>query len=587
MLNSFFSKAAGFASAVDAWGLRQLSKRTSVVCLELFVAVCLTVNFFYLVRTQCAPKPNGNQFSAFSFIYLWDRDTVNDVIPVDWRTRLAAPTLSSWYAETQISPSRYAELKKSHPDFGDMCRTPEFQRVFGFYHSAWLFLLFMLLVCLRRDALLIMLGVFAGLMYNFAEPAGAYYYPWDMPAMFFFTLACLTFERGWIWTLLPVVMIGGIFKETILCCSLLILLDSHWSWSRRIAAFLGTVLVTLCLNRLLMVHYGLAEQVLALHGASSLPGLLHKDLLFSNLKSLFGAAPFHVIFANAGSLLLVMLVPWRNRRELLLKLVIIVFAIGLLFYGVITEVRIWYEVLPVGWMLISGALSAPGSTRNVNPRWRWSYWLTVGGLLVMLAGVFVFERLNKPSPKSNEQIVRELTTAATTGNPDAQYELGRHYGEKQAYQEEANWYMQAAEQGHAEAQFGLASLMRSTGRNDRQARVWFARAAAQGHALAKYRLGIMCWNGDGGRDDPDEALRLFHEAAGQGELNAQKTLGKIYLSGDGVKVNLVEAYKWLRLAALQGQNEARVQWHACSASMTAGQVVEAEKQVREFLKSNK
>ena len=102
--------------------------------------------------------------------------------------------------------------------------------VFGFYHALWLFLLFGVLILHRRDALLIMLGVFGGLMYNFTIPAGRWFYPWDMPTLFFFTWACLLYDQRRLFPLLVVVWLGSLFKETTLCCALLVLLGRHWPW---------------------------------------------------------------------------------------------------------------------------------------------------------------------------------------------------------------------------------------------------------------------------------------------------------------------------------------------------------------------
>ena len=70
---------------------------------------------------------------------------------------------------------------------------PAFQHLFGFYQAAWVFLLFLVLILFRRDALFLMPAVFAGLTYNFTEhpQGGQLCYPWDMPTMLFFTLAGL------------------------------------------------------------------------------------------------------------------------------------------------------------------------------------------------------------------------------------------------------------------------------------------------------------------------------------------------------------------------------------------------------------
>ena len=53
------------------------------------------------------------------------------------------------------------------------------------------------------------------------------------------------------------------------------------------------------------------------------------------------------------------------------------------------------------------------------------------------------------------------------------------------------WFCNAAEQGHAEAQFALGKLYASgygMKKNDELATTWFRKAAEQGHSLAKRML---------------------------------------------------------------------------------------------------
>jgi len=80
------------------------------------------------------------------------------LVQLNWKKRLAGPMLSAWLLDVKF---------KGQKEFDQ----DGFQNVFGFYHATWLFLLFLLLILFRRDALLIILGVFGGLMYNLTDPA--------------------------------------------------------------------------------------------------------------------------------------------------------------------------------------------------------------------------------------------------------------------------------------------------------------------------------------------------------------------------------------------------------------------------------
>jgi len=143
---------------------------------------------------------------------------------------------------------------------------------FWVYHATWLFLLFLVLIVYRKDALLIMFAVFGGLMYNLTDTAQPpFYYPWDLPTMFFFTLACLLYDSRRLWPLMVVVWLGGLFKETTLCCALLILLGEHWTLKKRVAGFAATVIATFAANKFLMTLYGVKAPILAMNDA---PGSL-------------------------------------------------------------------------------------------------------------------------------------------------------------------------------------------------------------------------------------------------------------------------------------------------------------------------
>jgi len=193
----------------------------------------------------------------------------------------------------------------------------DFKLFFGVYHATWLFLLFLVLIVYRKDALLIMFAVFGGLMYNLTDTAQPpFYYPWDLPTMFFFTLACLLYDSRRLWPLMVVVWLGGLFKETTLCCALLILLGEHWTLKKRVAGFAATVIATFAANKFLMTLYGVKAPILAMNDAPGVIDIIRNTRLFYNFDILFGLkrAPL-CWFANAGSLLIIMLIPWRNRRD--------------------------------------------------------------------------------------------------------------------------------------------------------------------------------------------------------------------------------------------------------------------------------
>ena len=86
---------------------------------------------------------------------------------------------------------------------------------------------------------------------------------------------------------------------------------------------------------------------------------------------------------------------------------------------------------------------------------------------------------------------------------------------------------------------------------------WYRNAAEQGHAVAQYNLGCCYDNGTGVEQSDEEAAKWYHEAAEQGHADAQFMLGLRYAHGEGVEQSTEEAAKWFRKAAEQGVEAAK------------------------------
>lgn len=139
------------------------------------------------------------------------------------------------------------------------------------------------------------------------------------------------------------------------------------------------------------------------------------------------------------------------------------------------------------------------------------------------------------------------------------YSLGSMYasgdGVAQNLTEAANWYRQAAEQGHAESQCRLGSMYASgqgVPRQTAEAVQWYTKAAVLGHTEAQYSLGRMYAEGEGVPKDMRQAVFLCLRAADGGHADAQEALGRWYAAGDGLERSPALAIKWYRKAAAQG-----------------------------------
>jgi TPR repeat protein len=74
----------------------------------------------------------------------------------------------------------------------------------------------------------------------------------------------------------------------------------------------------------------------------------------------------------------------------------------------------------------------------------------------------------------------------------------------------------------------------------------FRKAAEQGHAGAQMNLGLLCEQGKGVPKDFAEAMRWYLKAAAQKELHASCHVADLYRYGKGVNVDPDEAAKWYK-----------------------------------------
>jgi TPR repeat protein len=164
------------------------------------------------------------------------------------------------------------------------------------------------------------------------------------------------------------------------------------------------------------------------------------------------------------------------------------------------------------------------------------------------------------------ELFATLKAAAEQGNPDAQFKLGGVYYAgtavmKRDFAAAAKWFRLAAAQGHAGAQFCLASQLAAgegVTRDYTEAAKWYGLAASQGDVSAQFRMGELLNEGRGVAQDHAAAATWFRKAAEHGDAGAQFSLGLLSSTGQGVKKDYVEARKWYGLSALQGNWGAQI-----------------------------
>ncbi len=316
--------------------------------MELFVVLSLCVAYFFLVRNYFAygSPMNGNLFMAGSEkLYRLDQP----IMGAHWNGRLSGLLMSGALMDFSLS--------EHNPSQAQMDRL---MNVFGLYQTGWLLLLFLAILIALRHSLFINLGIFAGLMYQFSPASGPYFFPWDMPATLFFTLAVLFYERRQMLLMAIVTCAGCFFKETVLVCALLVLFASHWTWTKRVLTFIAIIAVYGLGRKCLLDGLQLPSAALGLGDASNLGGwfspmILLRDLA-ANLKVLFSPTLNNVVFANAGTVVAVLALGWR-KRSVPYMTVIAAFLAGLTLLPLtppgITEVRVFMQILPLSLILLS------------------------------------------------------------------------------------------------------------------------------------------------------------------------------------------------------------------------------------------
>ncbi len=160
--------------------------------------------------------------------------------------------------------------------------------------------------------------------------------------------------------------------------------------------------------------------------------------------------------------------------------------------------------------------------------------------------------------EERDAAARELTRYADTGDPYAQFFLGRLYRDGGILLPDAELAMQyfrdAAGQGLASAQYALGKLLLEDEevRDPQEGLRWLGEAAVNGNSYAAYRLGKEYLTGRNTERDTDRAKEYMKQAADAGNQWAQYMLGKLCFMDDRE-----QAKHWFTLAAEQGNPYAR------------------------------
>ncbi len=144
-------------------------------------------------------------------------------------------------------------------------------------------------------------------------------------------------------------------------------------------------------------------------------------------------------------------------------------------------------------------------------------------------------------------------TSAAFPAPEDDYQAGRKAFQGGDMANAMALLRKAADIGHAGAQTLLGYILDISDENE-EALKYYRLAANQGHAEAQYGLGTLYSVGEGVKKDPAEALKWFHRAAEQNHVPAILALAQAYwrttLGLDAAaKPPPEEALRWIKRAA--------------------------------------
>ncbi|MCC3859840.1 tetratricopeptide repeat protein [Pseudemcibacter aquimaris] len=209
---------------------------------------------------------------------------------------------------------------------------------------------------------------------------------------------------------------------------------------------------------------------------------------------------------------------------------------------------------------------------------------------IHLAKLFAYGR---GVEKDAELAKAHLLRAASMGEPHAFYVLGEIFNDNYALGENAEealkYYLMAAENDAA------ASLI--NGRYRPGNGQWFRliteegvklteNFAETGNQYAQFNAGLRYHFGEGVMKDYEKAEKFFLMAANQGNVEAQKFVAQNRALNPNGNSDLVFIDTWLTIASRGGDHESTRNKEKLESSMTADQIITAEKQADEWLSKN-
>lgn len=263
-----------------------------------------------------------------------------------WKPRLLSNVLGSYATRGAVVDGRISDERFAH--------------LAGLWSASWLALVFLLyLAFLGSDALIPMLGTFAGVAFAYMPGIGDRVYPWDMPSLFFSALFVCLLLHDRLAVMLFFLPIATLFKETAIVMAPAFLF-LRGSARKRIAMF-GVALLSIVAAKIA------ADVITDSQGHLAFDG----RLLLANVRyAVTGEFPHpewytwtshrsHLVLVNAGLLAAFFLYPFPDRNAWMLRTVVLLYVAGTLTGAVVFEYRTWIGLIPLLLYPLTRAPLAP------------------------------------------------------------------------------------------------------------------------------------------------------------------------------------------------------------------------------------
>lgn len=145
--------------------------------------------------------------------------------------------------------------------------------------------------------------------------------------------------------------------------------------------------------------------------------------------------------------------------------------------------------------------------------------------------------------------------ATAAADPLSSYQQGEALGRSGDYAAALPLIRQAADAGHAQAQYTLGSMYafgQGVAESKSDARIWYEKAAAQHHPGALYNLGLYYDRGISVPMNRPLALMYYKLGAHAGDGQSAYNAGQLLVLGEGVTADAREGMRYLEIAANLG-----------------------------------